>query len=176
MMEMVQQYYANERQFALFGIGMGAVLSILAAALWRASAAASLGTGMAYVLLVAGLLQAAASFSYVMIVDRRAEDAAKTYLLQLESEVKRDELVRMQKVFSSGYTGALATYTALLFVGVALVFLAINVPIWKGVALGLMIVGVIGHGVEAFSMQANRDYKAAVEAYASINVLHHFFR
>lgn len=165
MIELVQNYYANERQFALFGVGMGAVLSILGVVLWRASATASLGTGMAYVLLIAGILQAAASLSYVMIVDRRTEDAAKIYLVHSESETKAQELVRMQKVLKSGYTGALATYTTFLLIGVVLVFFAMNIPIWKGVALGLMIVGVIGHGIEAFSMQTNRDYKESVKAY-----------
>lgn len=164
-MELVQNYYANERQFALFGVGMGTVLSIVGAVLWRTSATASLGTGMAYVLLIAGILQAAASFSYVVIVDRRTEDA-RTYQAHSENNVKAQELARMQNVLKSGYTGALVTYTTLLLIGVALVFFAINVPLWKGVALGLMIVGVIGHGIEAFSMQTNRDYKEAVEACA----------
>ena len=164
MIEIVLQYYANERQFALVGVGIGVVLVILAAILWRTSEVASLGAGMAYFLMIAGMLQATASFSYMRLVNRRAELVAKTYVGQSEAEIKRQELVRMHRVLKSGYTGALVTYSAFLLIGAALVFIAGDVPIWKGVALALMIVGVIGHCIEAFSMQENRQYLHEVDS------------
>ncbi|WP_261540454.1 hypothetical protein [Burkholderia multivorans] len=168
MMEVVQAYYANERQFALLGIGIGALLAILGAVLWRTSAVASLGTGMACVLLIAGSLQATASYTYVTMVDRRAEEAAKSYLAQTDAAIRDREVARMRKVLASGYTGALMLNTIFVLVGIGLVFFAMNVPVWKGVALGLMMIGIVGHGIEAFSMQTNRNYKESLKTYLDV--------
>lgn len=165
MMEIVQQYYAAERQFALWCLGIGIALVLLSLILWRTSAAPSLASGMAYALLIAGIFQAVAGAGYIVLVNSRATEAAKTYRGQSEAEIKQQEVARMRKVLKSGYAGGLVTYTALLLLGVALVFVSDGAPRWKGVASGLLIVGGLGHCIEAFSMQANRQYLQAIETW-----------
>lgn len=159
MNELVHGYYAGERQTALIGVAIGAAFVVIAVLLWRASAAASVGRGAAYALVVAGLLQAAVSAGYVVITAGRAADAATLYSNQPDDAVVEKEEARVRGVLRSGFTGALAMNTALLAVGVILVFASQSAPLRKGVALALMIVGVTGHCLEAFSSQKNRRYE-----------------
>lgn len=163
MMELVQRYYATERHTAMVAIGTGVVLILLSLVLWRASSAAALARGMAYVFLVAGLFQFGAGFGYSIVVSNRAQEVKEIYSSHTERDIKWQEAARMERVVKSGYIGGLVTYTVLLLVGLALLLLSIDAPTRKGVALALMIVGVLGHSVEAFSMQANRQYLKAVE-------------
>ncbi len=161
MMELLQRYYGAGRQMAL---GIGIALSLLSLILLRSSAIASLARGMAYVLVIAGIFQATAGFGYTAIVTSRAADAVRMYSGYMEGDIKQQETTRMQKVLKSSFTGGFVTYTSLLLCGVILVFASHGAPTWKGVALALMIVGVLGHSIEAFSMQANHHYLDAVEA------------
>ena len=62
-------------------------------------------------------------------------------------------------------SGGLATFTALILIGLLLVFLSNDAAARKGVALALMIAGVIGHCTEAFSMQRNRQYIEQVSSF-----------
>lgn len=165
MMELVQRYYVGERHTALAALGIGLALVLIALALWRTSGVTSLARGMAYVLFIAGTLQATAGLSYAIVTGNRSTAAVRMYSGHTEEDVQQRESNRMRKVLSSSYTGGLVTYTVLLLFGVVLVFASRNAPTWKGVALALMVVGVLGHCVEAFSMQANRRYLANIETW-----------
>jgi surface polysaccharide O-acyltransferase-like enzyme len=81
-----------------------------------------------------------------------------------EGDIQQQETTRMQKVVKSSFTGGLVTYTVLVLLGVALVLASHDAPTRKGIALALMMVGVLGHCVETFSMQANRHYLEVIEA------------
>lgn len=162
MPELIQQYYAQERLFALINAGIGGALVVGAAALWFTTSPTSLARGMAYTLLITGVLLAVAGISYTQVVEKRSIAAETSYSTQSEAAVRQEERERIQKVLESGYTAVLAIYTVLILVGLVLLFLTSVVPVWKGVALSLMITGTLGHGIEAFSMQTQRDYLNAI--------------
>lgn len=163
MMELILGYYAGERHTAILAMGIGAVLLLLALVLWRTSSGVSLARGMVHVFLIAGLFQVVAGFGYSMVVNKRVHEAEQSYSGHTEHDIKQQEIARMRRVIKSGYRGGLVAYTALILVGIALLLLSIDVPARKGIALALLIVGVLGHCVEAFSMQANRQYLKVVE-------------
>ncbi|MNR77820.1 hypothetical protein D3C72_85030 [compost metagenome] len=162
MMELIQRYYAAERHTAMLAIAIGLALILISLALSRTASAATLTRGMVYVFLVAGLLQSAAGLSYFVVVGKRAQEATKVYAAQAEHDIKQQESTRLERVLKSGYIGGLAMYTALLLIGLALLLLSHDAPTRKGMALALMIIGVLGHGLEAYSMQANQQYLKTV--------------
>lgn len=163
MMELIRGYYAGERYTATVAMGIGAVLLLLSLFLWRSASGASLARGMVHVFVLAGLFQLAAGFGYFVVVGNRAQEAVKIYSGYSEQKIRQQETARMEGVIKSGYRGGLVAYTALIVIGLTMLLLSIDVPARKGVALALLIVGVLGHCVEAFSMQANRQYLSAVE-------------
>jgi hypothetical protein len=163
MMELIQRYYAVERHAALVAIGIGVVLAVLALFLWRTSSVPSLARGMAHVFLITALFQIGAGFVYTLTVNSRAAGVAKTYSDDTEHSIKQKETTRMEHVVKSGFRNGLVIYTALVVTGLVLLLLSMDVPGRKGMALALMV-GVFGHCVEAFSMQANRHYLQTVLA------------
>lgn len=158
MLELVQRYYAAERQTALLGAAIGIALLLAAFVLWRGAAAASLYRGMAHALLASGLLLAGSSLGYAAIAGNRAPAAVAAYGGQSDEQIRRREVTRMEKVLASGYAGGLALFTALLLAGLILVFTAQDGSAWKGVGLALLVTGVLGHCIEANSRLVNWRY------------------
>ena len=81
-----------------------------------------------------------------------------------DTDIQQRELRRVEQVLRSGYSVALAIFTAFIATGVVLAFLSHEHPARKGIALALMIGGTLGHCTEALSMGRNRDYRDAVSA------------
>lgn len=158
MRDLVQSYYAGERQTALLALGVGAALLLLASILWRASAPTSIARGMAWALLAFGALHAIASGGYVAMLPGREAATLAVYAGQPDGDVKQHEVARLEGVLASGFVGGLVLHTALVLVGVTLALVSHELPARKGVALALMIAGVLGHCTEAFSMEKNRRY------------------
>ncbi|WP_322014895.1 hypothetical protein [Paraburkholderia sp. J12] len=163
MIELMQRYYAAERHTAMGAMAVGIALMLLSLLLWKTASTGSLARGMAYVFIVAGLFQFGAGVGYSVVVKARAEEAVLFYSGHDERDIKREETARMERVIKSSFVGGLVTYTVLLLFGLALLLLSIDAPTRKGVALALMIVGVLGHCIEAFSMQENRQYLMTIE-------------
>lgn len=164
MLELVQRYYATERQIALLGAATGILLLLAALLLWRGVAASSPFRGMAYALLISGLLLAGSGFSYASLAGKRAPAAMAAYAAQPEEQIRQQEVTRMEKVLASAYIGGLATFSAMLLIGLVLIFTVPATSPWKGVALALMISGVLGHCLEANSMYLNRQYLQALQS------------
>ena len=164
MMDLIQQYYGAERNTALVAIAAGAVMLLLSLFLWRTAPAASLARGMISVFLIAGLFHFGAGTRYAQVVNNRAQEAAKLYSTHTERDIKHQEADRMARVVDSSFNRGLAIYAALVLGGLALLFLSIDLSARKGMALALMVVGVLGLCIESFSMQSNRHYLHAVEA------------
>lgn len=158
MLELIQRYYDTERHAAMVSVAMGVALLVLAAGLCRTSTSPSLARGMAGVFLAAGLLQASAGSAYAVVASQRAQAAATLHAGAGERQIARQERDRMARVLGSGFTGGVATYTTLLLAGLALVLSFAALPTRKGLGLALMVVGSLGHCLEAFSMQANRRH------------------
>lgn len=164
MIELIQRYYSGERHTALVAMVMGVGLLLVALLLWRNSAVVSLPRGLAHVFLIAGLFYSCAGFGYTFVASNRAVQATQRYSGHSESDIKQQETTRMRQVLRSSFNGGLVIHTLLILGGLGLLVLSMDVPTRKGVALALMVIGVLGHCVEAFSMQFNRQYLQAVEA------------
>jgi xanthosine utilization system XapX-like protein len=97
-------------------------------------------------------------------VERRASDESVTFAEQSEAVVAWRELSRIEIVLRTSYMRPLATFTALIAVGVVVALLSNQAPTRKGVALAFMIVGVLGHTLEARSIERNQAYLGQVRA------------
>jgi hypothetical protein len=164
MLELVQRYYATERQIAFLGAATGILLLVVAFLLWRGVAAASPFRGMAYALVMTGLLLGGSGLSYASIAGKRAPAAVAAYATQSDQQIRQQEVTRMEKVLASAYIGGLATFTAMLLIGLVLIFMASPTSPWKGVALALMLTGALGHCLEANSMYLNRQYLQTLQS------------
>jgi fructose-1,6-bisphosphatase/inositol monophosphatase family enzyme len=164
MLELVQRYYATERHTAFLGTAIGVTLLLAAFLLWRGTAATSLFRGTAYALVVSGLLLTSSSLGYAVMTGKRAPVAVATYAGQSNDQIRVEEVRRMEKVLGSGYAGGLAVFTAMLLIGLVLIFTTADASPWKGVALALLITGAAGHCLEANSRSVNRQYLQAIQA------------
>ncbi|WP_394846717.1 hypothetical protein LZC95_04540 [Pendulispora brunnea] len=164
MHEMVLQYYDAERASGLIGMEVGLGLAVLGLVFWSQCDSATLGRGMAYGFVVFGVLLALVSGRYAWIVERRARDESVMFAEQSEAAVAWRELARVEKVLRTSYTVPLAAFTALIAVGVVVALLSNQAPARKGVALAFMIVGVLGHTLEARSLERNQAYLGRVRA------------
>lgn len=164
MLELVQRYYATERQLAFLGATAGIVLLLAAFLLWRGAATTPLFKGMAYALVVAGLLLAGSGLGYAAVTGKRAPAALAAYAGQSAEHIRQQEKTRMAKVLASGYTGGLATFTAMLLMGLVLIFMVHDASPWKGVGLALLVTGALGHCLEANSRFINQRYLQTIQA------------
>ena len=164
MISIIQEYYNGEKNTVITVLLIAIALVLVSLVLWKLSNAGTIPRGMAYSFLGFGLFLGATSGGYLGVVHQRIS-AAEEESLQPERELKNAEITRVEHVLRSGYVGALAIFTTLIVVGLILVFLSHEHALRKGIALGLLAAGVIGHYTEAFSMQKNRDYLGRVQAY-----------
>src|SRR5690606_39700810 len=79
------------------------------------------------------------------------------------SELQQSEIKRMKSVLSTGYRSALILFSTLVITGLILILLNPN-NLLKGIALGLLIIGTIGHTTEVFSMQKNKVYQQKINS------------
>ncbi|MES2350957.1 MAG: hypothetical protein V4641_25580 [Pseudomonadota bacterium] len=138
MLELVQRYYTAERQLALLGAVTGMAMLLGACLLLHSAAVTSLLKGMAYALVVSGSLLASSGLGYAAMVGSRLPAAVAAYKGQSDNQIRHQEVARMENVLASGYTVGLATFTAILLMGLALIFTAQDASSWKGVALVLL--------------------------------------
>ncbi|MRW84959.1 hypothetical protein GJ698_12800 [Pseudoduganella sp. FT26W] len=164
MLELVQRYYVSERHLAFLGGAIGIALLLGAFLLWRGAGVPALFRGMAYALAVCGLLLAGSGFGYAAMTGNKASAAAAAYAGQSDSQIRQQEVQRLEKVLATGYIGGLATFTAMLLIGLILIFTAQDSSPWKGVALALLITGALGHCIEAHSRFVNQRYLQAIQA------------
>ncbi len=74
----------------------------------------------------------------------------------------------MESVLKSSYSGALRMFTTLLCAGLLVACFSKGFPVRQGVAVGLIVCGLVGHTTEAISMRKNRDYLKRVREYQLI--------
>jgi hypothetical protein len=163
MTSLIQSYYDGEKGTALTALAIATALILLSLMAWKLSSAGTIPRGMAYALLGFGIFLGASSGGYLTVVRQRVA-AVEEQPSRPERELREAEIARMEQVLRSGYVGALAVFTALVAVGLVLVFVSHEHPLRKGVALGLLAAGVIGLCTEALSMRKNCEYLARVQA------------
>jgi len=156
MKEHILQYYASEKQGATWGIALGATFIVIAIGLWRTAGDTSLQRGLGYALSSAGALIVLATTVTVFYNNRRILHTREMPVAS-NTDLQRSEVSRMEKVMATAYIGGLVTFSVAAVVGIAFLTLAQN-QLKKGVGLGLLLIGLLGVGVELFSMKRNRQY------------------
>ena len=156
MKEYILQYYASEKQGAVWGIALGIVFIGVAVWLWRAAGSASLQRGLGHALLGTGALIVVATTVTVVYNNRRILQTKEMPVVS-NTDLQRSEVSHMEKVMATAYIGGLVIFSMATVTGIALLTLAQKQSL-KGVGLGLFLFGLIGIGAELFSMKRNRQY------------------
>jgi hypothetical protein len=166
MNDLIRDYYLGERATALLAMSLGMMLLLSSIVLFRISPRVSVQRGMAYVLLVGGLFFALSGGGYGYVVQQRMH--AHEIKARAGNEMREAEVVRMESVLKSSYSGALRMFTTLLCAGLLVACFSKGFPVRQGVAVGLIVFGLVGHTTEALSMRKNRDYLKRVREYQPI--------
>jgi hypothetical protein len=157
----------QERQTALTDGSIGIALVILAVILWRAGNA-SFQKGMSYPPIIAGIFLIYASTGYAYFVEKRSASLVSEYAKKPAEESRALEEARMTKVVGNGYTHAFGICTLLIVSGVGIFLFYHRIPIKKGVACGLVMIGILGLATEGFSKHKNQQYLRTVQLHVSI--------
>ncbi|SEL00108.1 hypothetical protein [Parapedobacter koreensis] len=166
MKDYIIQYFTTERQGAVFGFLLSLALLATAWLLWRYPAH-SLQRGIAYALLAGGLFLAVAT-SITIVHNQKRIVQAKTTEVDDERALQRREISRMENVLKTAYIGGLTTFTLFALGGISLLLFAYS-PRFKGLGIGLLLFGLMGIGMELFSMKTNRDYLNRIKSINLIN-------
>ncbi len=156
MKEYILQYYTSEKQGAIWGIVLGVVFIAAAVWLWHAAGSASLQRGLGHALLATGALIVVATIVTAVHNNRRISQTKEMPVVS-NTDLRRSEVSRMEKVMATAYIGGLVIFSMAAVTGVALLTLVQKQSL-KGVGLGLFLFGLIGIGAELFSMKRNRQY------------------
>ena len=161
MIEHIQNYYISERNGSAMATTAGVIFLIISFLLWRFSDAGSISKGIAYSLLGAGLFFTVAGIA-VLIHNRNKITEVRSIKAPADTSLQQSEIKRMNKVINSSYIIPLIIFSALLIIGLLLILLT-RQEVWKGVAIGLLITGTLGHSTEAFSMKNNNAYLTKIK-------------
>lgn len=149
------EYYKGERLGAIcYTIG-GMVFLLLAFAIWKVAAPGAITRGMLVPVAIVGLLGAGAGPFLLRSNNDR--------LVRFPKEIAADEQAFLQKESARmagvhrAWLPLKMAWTMLLLIGVVLAFVG-GTPIWKGVGLGLLLIGAVGHTVDGIASERSRIY------------------
>ncbi|NDV96617.1 hypothetical protein D0T84_17105 [Dysgonomonas sp. 521] len=164
MKEYMVKYYLSEQNWAILVGIIGIVLLIMGITLWRTSETNSLNRGIGYALLAGGIIFAAAGTGVAIYNRTKAVEIEKIVHID-DTEAKASETVRMENVMSSSYKGAIIMFTSCIILGLIAILLLGHNPLIRGIGLGLLLFGTIGHFMESNSMKRNNAYLNEVKEY-----------
>jgi hypothetical protein len=135
-MEFVRQYFSAEKAESIVFSLMGIIAIGLASYFWL-SVKRPLTNGMAYPLLLIGLIQITVGSTVYM---RSPKDIARVeqYIQNEPTKLQTEELPRMDKVMKN-FAVYRYTYFAFMIVGVVLMFYIGGNPFIKGIGCGMFI-------------------------------------
>lgn len=155
LLQHMTEYYKGERLGAIcYTIG-GIVFLLLAFAIWKVAAPGTITRGMLVPVAVVGLLGAGAGPFLLRSNNERLERFPKEYAADANA-FRAKESSRMAGVHRA-WLPLKITWTALLAVGVLLAFFG-GSPTWKGIGLGLLLIGTVGHTVDGIASERSRIY------------------
>lgn len=165
MIEHIIQYYQSERNTALIATVIGILFFISAFVLPKYLGNDKLIKGLSYAYWGASLFFLIAGVSVAIHNNRKIEEVK--LLSQTNLELQQSESKRMELVIQKGYRSALILFSTLVVVGLIVLLMSPN-DLWKGIGLGLLIIGTVGHGTEAFSIQKNKAYQQKIDSIKSL--------
>ena len=94
--------------------------------------------------------------------NRRMEEVRLSFSVQTNGKLYQAETERMERVVATGYRSAYILFSTLV-VGGLVVVLTHSYGFWKGIGLGLLMMGTTGHAIEAISLLKNKAYQQKIE-------------
>lgn len=159
VLQHMTEYYKGERLGAIcYTIG-GIVFLLLALAIWKVAVPGTITRGMLIPVTVLGVLGTAMGPLLVRSNNVRLERFPKEYAADANAFVERDS-ERMAGVHRA-WLPLKITWTVLIAAGVCLAFF--GTPTWKGVGLGLLLIGTVGHVVDGIASERSRIYIEQLE-------------
>ncbi len=155
----LRTYYAGERSGALLLGIVGVPLLAIAMLVWRTSLPASVGRGLAIPLLLFGLFSVSVGFPLAYAGQKRLEENSRQYMEHREEFLAR-EIPHMEGV-RARWLYVRIVWTLIAASGIVTIFAA-RKGTWLGVGAGLLLLGAIGHLLEAVSYERNERYTTEV--------------
>lgn len=149
------EYYKGERLGAICYTVGGIVFLLLAIAIWKVAEPGTITRGMLIPVALVGVLGTVAGPLLVRSNNQRLANFAKE-ITDDRAAFLAKEVPRMAGVHRTWLPLKVA-WTVLLVAGAALAFTG-GTPIWKGVGLGLLLIGAVGHTVDGIASERSRIY------------------
>ncbi len=165
--EHIITYYTTESKHGFAG-GMvsGIILLIVAILFWRFSNPQTIVKGLAVILFIGGLIFGIGGYYAGSSAKKALPEKTQLYRTNKQQFIVQ-EFEKVETIHKS-WTGIKIFWTAFIVLGLFLIF-ATAKPFWTGIAIGAMIVGVIGHIEETVSMQHNGKYRTEVIQFKAEN-------
>ena len=151
----LQEYYKGERLGAIWFTIVGVALLLLSLFIWKQSPPVSMGRGLLYPLLFVGIC--------CIIAGPLLMRSNKDRLVRFPQEYQVDEqafiikeTARLEGV-GRWWLPLKITWSLIILVGLVLAFIG-TTPYWKGLGLGLLLIGAIGHVVDGFAHERANVY------------------
>ncbi len=160
MIELMHQYYQSERNTAYLAAAIGMVFFAASFILFQYFGNDRLIKGLSYAFFGASLFFITAGVPVAIHNKRKMMEVKLSP--QTNMELHQSEIERMGLVITTGYRSALILFSTLVICGLAIILISPN-DLWKGVGLGLLIIGTTGHSIESFSMKKNKAYQQKIE-------------
>lgn len=155
LLHSMTEYYKGQRLGAICYTVGGVVFLLLAFAIWKVAEPGTITRGMLIPVLVVGVLGAVAGPLLLRSNNQRLVNFAKEIAAD-HTAFHAKESARMTGVHRT-WLPLKIVWTLLLAVGVVLAF-AGGTPLWKGIGLGLLLIGAVGHAVDGIASERSRIY------------------
>ena len=162
--EFMQRYFASEKQTALLNMSLGLAMIVAATVLRRWSVAGSFRRGVAYPMIVAGLLLSSLACAYFFTMNQRSTSIARGYTDLPVAEATSRETARLERVVNHSYTGAFWICGVLIASGVAIGSVRGLSSIRGGIAFGLELAAVLVTASEVYSKQKNTRFLTELQS------------
>lgn len=154
------QYHRGERLGSI-GIGIGGlVFLLLALVIWRTATPGTIARGMLLPIAVLGVLGIVLGSFFLGRNNERLDRYPKEYAADGRAFMA-EEGERIAAVHRTWPT-VLIAWTVLVVAGLCLAFL--GSPTWKGVGLGLLLIGTAGHVADGLARERSRTYLERIDA------------
>lgn len=164
------EYYSTESKHGFSGGLVSGILLIITAILfWWFSGPATIFKGLSVILFAGGLIFGLGGYYAGSSAQKALQEKIQLYQTDKQQFFEKEAL-KVENIHQS-WTGIKIFWTAFIMLGILLIFV-IPKPFWTGIAIGAMVVGIIGHIEETVSMQHNEKYRIEVlqENYTNCNI------
>jgi uncharacterized integral membrane protein len=151
----LQEYYKGERLGAIWFTIVGVLLLLLSLFIWKQSPPVSMGRGLLLPLLFVGICGTIAGPLLMRSNNDRLVRLPQEYHADEQAFITK-ESARLEGV-ARWWLPLKITWTLFIVVGLVLAFIG-TTPYWKGIGLGLLLIGALGHVVDGFAHERANIY------------------